>query len=108
MCTKDNTGNLLGKFGLSGIPLALHDVPQIEVMFNIDVNGICNLSEKGLGVLDMMTALMLIQVYEGEHLCMKDTGKRYKITCALCSRQVSKLEDSALFTTLGNTWTEPR
>ena len=36
--TKDN--NLLGKFELSGIPLAPRDVPQIEVTVDIDANGI--------------------------------------------------------------------
>ncbi|KAF8546159.1 heat shock cognate 70 [Imleria badia] len=38
--TKDN--NLLGKFQLSGIPPAPRGVPRIEVMFDIDANGILN------------------------------------------------------------------
>jgi heat shock protein 5 len=38
--TKDN--HLLGKFELSGIPPAPRGVPQIEVTFDIDVNGIVN------------------------------------------------------------------
>ena len=41
-CTKDN--NLLGKFELSGIPPAPHGVPQVKVTFNIDANGILNIS----------------------------------------------------------------
>jgi len=47
--TKDN--NLLGKFELSGIPPAPRGVPQIEVTFDIDANGILNVSavEKGTG-----------------------------------------------------------
>jgi heat shock 70kDa protein 1/2/6/8 len=47
--TKDN--NLLGKFELSGIPPAPRGVPQIEVSFDLDANGILNVSavEKGTG-----------------------------------------------------------
>jgi len=40
--TKDN--NQLGKFELSGIPPAPRGVPQIEVTFDIDANGILNVS----------------------------------------------------------------
>jgi L1 cell adhesion molecule like protein len=42
--TRDN--NLLGKFDLSGIPPAPRGVPQIEVTFDIDANGILNVSAK--------------------------------------------------------------
>ncbi|THV72292.1 heat shock 70 kDa protein [Aureobasidium pullulans] len=47
--TKDN--NLLGKFELTGIPPAPRGVPQIEVTFDVDANGIMNVSalEKGTG-----------------------------------------------------------
>ena len=40
--TRDN--NLLGKFELSGIPPAPRGVPQINVVFDIDANGILNVS----------------------------------------------------------------
>lgn len=40
--TKDN--NLLGKFELTGIPPAPRGVPQIEVTFDIDANGILNVT----------------------------------------------------------------
>ena len=40
--TRDN--NLLGKFELSGIPPAPRGVPQVEVTFDIDANGILNVS----------------------------------------------------------------
>lgn len=40
--TKDN--NLLGKFHLDGIPPAPRGVPQIEVTFDIDANGIMNVA----------------------------------------------------------------
>ncbi|XP_068209750.1 heat shock-related 70 kDa protein 2-like [Palaemon carinicauda] len=40
--TRDN--NLLGKFDLTGIPPAPRGVPQIEVTFDVDANGILNVS----------------------------------------------------------------
>ena len=40
--TKDN--NILGKFELSGIPPAPRGVPQIEVTFDLDANGILNVT----------------------------------------------------------------
>lgn len=47
--TKDN--NLLGKFDLNGIPPSPRGTPQIEVSFEIDVNGILRVSaaDKGTG-----------------------------------------------------------
>lgn len=47
--TKDNS--LLGRFDLTGIPPAPRGVPQIEVSFDLDANGILNVSavEKGTG-----------------------------------------------------------
>ena len=42
--TKDN--HLLGKFELTGIPPAPRGVPQIEVTFDVDANGIMNVSAK--------------------------------------------------------------
>jgi heat shock protein 5 len=47
--TKDN--HLLGKFDLTGIPPAPRGVPQIEVTFEVDVNGILKVSaeDKGTG-----------------------------------------------------------
>ena len=62
----DNTS--LGKFVLDGIPPARRGVPQIEVTFDIDANGIINVSAKDLG-----------------------TGKEQKITIA-SSNKLSKEE----------------
>jgi molecular chaperone DnaK len=39
----------LGQFRLDGIPPAMRGVPQIEVTFDIDANGIVNVSAKDLG-----------------------------------------------------------
>lgn len=53
--TKDN--HLLGKFNLEGIPPAPRGVPQIEVTFDIDANGILNVSasDKGTGKSNKIT-----------------------------------------------------
>merc|ERR1712024_124713 len=53
--TKDN--HLLGKFDLTGIPPAPRGVPQIEVTFEIDANGILQVSaeDKGTGNKEKIT-----------------------------------------------------
>merc|ERR1712121_620645 len=63
--TKDN--NLLGKFELTGLPPAPRGVPQIEVTFDIDANGILNVSA-----------------------CDKSTGKENKITITNDKGRLSK------------------
>jgi len=53
--TKDN--NMLGKFHLDGIPPAPRGVPQVEVTFDIDANGILNVSaqDKSTGKVNQIT-----------------------------------------------------
>jgi len=53
--TRDN--HLLGKFDLSGIPPAPRGVPQIEVTFDVDANGILNVSavDKSSGKTEKIT-----------------------------------------------------
>jgi heat shock 70kDa protein 1/2/6/8 len=53
--TKDNS--LLGKFSLDGIPPAPRGVPQVEVSFDIDANGILNVSasDKATGKANQIT-----------------------------------------------------
>jgi len=53
--TKDN--NLLGKFDLTGIPAAPRGVPQIEVSFELDANGILKVTagDKGTGKAESIT-----------------------------------------------------
>jgi len=53
--TKDN--HLLGKFDISGIPPAPRGVPQIEVTFEIDANGVLHVSaeDKGTGNKEQIT-----------------------------------------------------
>ncbi len=45
--SKDN--KTLGRFQLTGIPAARRGIPQIEVTFDIDANGIVNVSAKDMG-----------------------------------------------------------
>ena len=54
--TKDN--HKLGQFDLTGIPPAPRGVPQIEVTFEIDANGILNVAahDKGTGKVCTITA----------------------------------------------------
>merc|ERR1719413_281470 len=61
--------NLLGKFELSGIPPAPRGVPQINVIYDIDANGILNVSA-----------------------CDKSTGKQNKITITNDKGRLSKDE----------------
>ncbi|XP_026462201.1 heat shock 70 kDa protein cognate 4-like isoform X1 [Ctenocephalides felis] len=63
--TKDN--NILGKFELSGIPPAPRGIPQVEVTFDIDANGILNVTGKE-----------------------KSTGKQSKITITNDKGRLSK------------------
>merc|ERR1712238_72970 len=65
--TRDN--NLLGKFELTGIPPGPRGVPQIEVTFDIDANGILNVSATD-----------------------KSTGKENKITITNDKGRLSKEE----------------
>merc|ERR1711935_942413 len=65
--TKDN--HLLGKFDLTGIPPAPRGVPQIEVTFDIDANGVLNVSA-----------------------CDKSSGKQNKITITNDKGRLSKEE----------------
>jgi len=65
--TKDN--NLLGKFELSGIPPAPRGVPQVEVTFDLDANGILNVAAED-----------------------KSTGKKNKITITNDKGRLSKEE----------------
>merc|ERR1712048_1538095 len=53
--TKDN--HMLGKFELTGIPPAPRGTPQIEVTFEVDANGILQVSaeEKGTGKVEKIT-----------------------------------------------------
>ncbi|GAA6050010.1 hypothetical protein NBRC10513_001344 [Rhodotorula toruloides] len=74
--TKDN--NLLGKFELSGIPPAPRGVPQIEVTFDIDANGILNVSasDKTTGKSNKITITGRLSKEEIER--MVNEAEKYK------------------------------
>ena len=71
--TKDN--NLLGDFHLDGIPPAPRGVPQIEVTFDLDANGIMTVSalEKGTGKKQEITIKN-----EGDRLSQEDIERMVK------------------------------
>merc|ERR1712062_387845 len=71
--TKDN--HILGKFNLEGIPAAKRGEPQIEVTFDIDSNGILNVSaqEKATGKIEKITI-----VNENGRLSPEDIEKLVK------------------------------
>jgi len=109
--TRDN--NLLGKFELSGIPPALRGVPQIEVTFDIDANGILNVSavDKSTGKLNKITITndkgrlskeeIERMVQNAEKYAEQDGLQREKIEAknnleSLCFRIKSTLGDEAI------------
>ena len=84
----DNTS--LGKFHLDGIPPASRGIPQIDVTFKIDANGILNVSAKDLGTnkeqsITIVTANKLSEdeikkkVREAEQYADQDRKKKEEI-----------------------------
>jgi len=61
--------HLLGKFSLDGIPAAPRGVPQVEVTFEVDTNGVMNISARD-----------------------RSTGKQNEITITVENRRLSKEE----------------
>ena len=86
--TRDN--NLLGKFELSGIPPAPRGVPQINVVFDIDANGILNVSAE-------VSLSMLLTSFAGFAGLMlvwpscnrQNVGSRSHILCKLVSSRAA-------------------
>jgi molecular chaperone DnaK len=73
---KDN--KTLGQFRLDGIPPARRGVPQIEVTFDIDANGIVNVSAKDLGT----GKEQHITITSGSHMSDEDIDKAVKEAAA--------------------------
>ena len=74
--TRDN--NLLGKFELSGIPPAPRGVPQINVIFDIDANGILNVTaeDKGTGVKNKITIVRAREMAVAARACVLTSARR--------------------------------
>ncbi|XP_066533215.1 heat shock cognate 71 kDa protein [Hoplias malabaricus] len=109
--TKDN--NILGKFELTGIPPAPRGVPQIEVTFDIDANGILNVSavDKSTGKENKITITndkgrlskedIERMVQEAERYRSEDEIQREKVTAkntleSLAFNMKSTVEDEKL------------
>eukprot|EP00934_Nitzschia_sp_Nitz4_P000740 Nitzschia sp. Nitz4//scaffold54_size114964//210//2608//NITZ4_003831-RA/size114964-snap-gene-0.211-mRNA-1//-1//CDS//3329554291//740//frame0 len=87
--TKSN--RLLGQFELGGIPPAPRGVPQIEVSFDVDANGILSISahDKGTGKLESLTITsekgrlsdeeIERMVHEAEEFADQDAKERAKV-----------------------------
>merc|ERR1711915_12742 len=105
--------NLLGKFELSGIPPAPRGVPQIEVTFDIDANGILNVSavDKSTGKLNKITITndkgrlskeeIERMVQEAEKYAEQDGLQKERVEAknsleSLCFRIKSSLNDESL------------
>jgi len=106
--TRDN--HLLGKFELAGIPPAPRGVPQIEVTFDIDANGILNVSaqDKSSGKVEKITIAndkgrltkeeIERLVADGEKYKAEDDAQKEKITAknsleSYCFNMKSTIED---------------
>ena len=70
----------LAKFGLTGIPAAPRGVPQVEVTFDIDANGIVNVSarDKASGKEQNVTIQASSGLSEAEIATMVDDAKRFE------------------------------
>lgn len=77
--TKDN--NLLGNFELSGIPPAPRGVPKIEVTFDIDANGILNVTarDQSTGKSNQITIANDSRLSKSEIQRMVNEAEEYKV-----------------------------
>ncbi|KAJ7468606.1 heat shock protein 70 family [Mycena latifolia] len=86
--TKDN--NLLGKFELSSIPPAPRGVPQIEVTFEIDANGIMKVAAADKGNV-MLTCLL----HSGKSESITITNEKGRLSQEEIDRMVAEAEQFA-------------
>ncbi len=82
----------LGRFQLSGIPLAPRGVPQIEVKFDIDANGIVHVSAKDLGTGKVQT----ITITGNSSLSEEEIDRMVKEAEANASSDKAKKEEADL------------
>ena len=83
-----NDNTTLGRFQLTGIPSARRGVPQIEVTFDIDANGIVNVSAKDLGT----GKEQRITITSGSKLTDEEKEKKVKEAEAFAEEDAKKKE----------------
>lgn len=98
-----NDNKLLGQFDLVGIPPAPRGVPQIEVTFDIDANGILNVSakDKGTGKEQKITITASSNLSEDEIEKMKKEAEQHAAEDKKKKEEADVLNqaDSFIFTT---------
>jgi len=98
---KDN--KTLGRFHLDGIPPSPRGIPQIEVAFDIDANGILNVSarDKGTGKVQSIRIEASSGLTDAEIEKMKKEAKENEETDRIAKERVEKLNtaDSLIFQT---------
>jgi molecular chaperone DnaK len=82
----------LGRFRLEGIPAAPRGVPQIEVTFNIDANGIVNVSAKDLGTGKEQT----ITITASTNLSKEEVDRMVKEAEAMAAADKAKKEEAEI------------
>lgn len=98
-----NNNRTLGKFHLDGIPTAPRGVPQIEVTFDVDANGILNVSakDKGTGKEQKIRIEASSGLTEDEISRMRDEAKANEEADKAEKEKIEKVNaaDTTIFTT---------
>jgi molecular chaperone DnaK len=87
-----NDNKELGRFRLEGIPAAPRGIPQVEVTFNIDANGIVNVSAKDLGT----GKEQQIQITASTNLNKDEIDRMVKDAEAMRAEDQRKKEDAEI------------
>jgi molecular chaperone DnaK len=82
----------LGQFRLEGIPAAPRGVPQVEVAFNIDANGIVNVSAKDLGTGKEQT----ITITASTNLSKEEVDRMVRDAEAMAAADKAKKEEAEI------------
>jgi len=98
-----NGNKTIGRFHLDGLPPAMRGVPQIEVMFDIDANGILHVTakDKGTGKTQSIRIEASSGLTDAEIKRMRDEAAANEATDKAAREKVDKLNhaDSLIFTT---------
>jgi molecular chaperone DnaK len=98
-----NGNKTIGRFHLDGLPPAQRGVPQIEVMFDIDANGILHVTakDKGTGKTQSIRIEASSGLTDAEIKRMRDEAAANEATDKAAREKVDKLNqaDSLIFTT---------